>query len=130
VFEYHGWVTIRESPGAEEDEDALRELVEGVRGRVAELGSPYLADVRWMNGSAFLHLGGSPNHRETHGDQVIGLLRDVGRRAPGSYGLLYVHDDEDDRLGNEFRVFRLVRGQVTEHADRLLSPVVPVVEDP
>jgi hypothetical protein len=30
---------------------------------------------------------------------------------------------------NEFRVFGLVRGAVTDHADPLLSPATPVLED-
>jgi len=33
------------------------------------------------------------------------------------------------RYPNEFRVFPLVRGAVTEHADPFLSPAIPVLED-
>src|SRR5215467_2984439 len=48
---------------------------------------------------------------------------------PGSYGLLYVWDDESNQHPNEFRVFKLARGRVTEHSDVLLSPVIPALED-
>ena len=51
----------------------------------------------------------------------------------GSYGLLYVLDDEDYQDGdyqNEFRVWRLVRGALEERSDPFLSPFIPTVEDP
>ena len=51
-----------------------------------------------------------------------------------SYGLLYVHDDEDGAHGldhsNEFRVWRLAGGRLEEVADPFLSPYLPTVELP
>jgi hypothetical protein len=82
-----------------------------------------------MNGHYYIHLGGFPNRRGTWGPAVIDLFAKVGHLAPGSYGLLYVHDDEDSEHMLNFRIFRLVRGTVTEHADLLLSPVIPTLED-
>lgn len=82
-----------------------------------------------MNGVPFLHLAGEPNHCGTWGTAILGIFERVGQIAPGSYGLLYVRDDESNQYPNEFRVFRLARGQVTEHPDVLLSPVIPSVED-
>ena len=71
------------------------------------------------------------NHRQ---DAVIDLFRWLAANGPGSYGLLYVHDDEDHRpdgdYENCFRVWRLVRGTLTEHDDPFLSPLIPTVEDP
>jgi len=83
-----------------------------------------------MNVGHYLHLGGHPNHRGQHGDEVIALFTEIGKLAPGSYGLLYVYDDEDPEHNEGFRVLRLARGVVTEHADPFLSPVVPTLEDP
>ncbi|MFD1938407.1 Imm7 family immunity protein [Nonomuraea mangrovi] len=130
MFEYHGWVTIRETAGAEDGQDGLleRRLAE-IRACLAELGDYGLVDLRFMNGTPFLHVAGQPNHDGGWGAAVIGLFERVGRIAPGSYGLLHVWDDEGAHP-NGFRVFRLVRGEVSEHADALLSPVVPTVEDP
>jgi hypothetical protein len=130
VFEYHGWVAIRETAGVEDDLELLHRQVEEVRECLAELGEYGLLDVRWMNGVPFLHVGGKPNHRGSWGVAIIDLFARVGQIAPGSYGLLHVWDDESDRHSNEFRVFRLVRGEVTEHADSWLSPAIPTLEDP
>ncbi|GAA4621045.1 immunity 7 family protein [Actinoallomurus vinaceus] len=126
MFEYHGWVNIRESTGDDDGEllhamvDRIRELLAGVEDDAAML------DLRWMNGEPYLHFAGMRNHRNP---RVIDLLQRVGRVAPGSFGLLYIWDDEDPGRENEFRVFRLVRGVVTEHSDTLLSPCMPTVED-
>jgi hypothetical protein len=127
VFQYHGWVKLLSSAEAVDDEPPLR--LEEIRALVDDLAGYALMDLRPMNGEYYIHMGGFPNHRGTHGDLVIDLLGKVGPLAPGSYGLLYVYDDEDPRHSNAFRVFRLVRGLVTEHADTLLSPMIPTVGD-
>jgi len=46
-----------------------------------------------------------------------------------SYGLLYVHNDEDRDRSNEFVVYRLAQGAITQFPDSLLSPFVPTVDD-
>jgi hypothetical protein len=127
MFEYHGWITLRSTPEAVDDEPPLR-LTE-IQALVDELAGYALVDLRQMNGEYYIHLGGCPNHRRAHGQALIDLFAKVGQLAPGSYGLLYVHDDEDPQHELDFRVFRLVRGAVTEHADHLLSPVISTLED-
>jgi hypothetical protein len=133
VFEYHGWVCIHATAAVEDfledfDEQAVIDrLWAWLEPRLS--GLPYLADLRWMNGTPFLHVSGKPNHRGRLGDEILEIFRQVGRLAPGSYGLLYIWDDEDPRFMNHFRVYRLVRGEVTEHPDHLLSPAIPTLED-
>ncbi|MFJ7910638.1 Imm7 family immunity protein [Kitasatospora sp. NPDC096204] len=129
MFEYHGWIKVLESAGADDEDDAdrFRRVVEGIEERVQEIGSPYLLDLRWMNGEVFIHFGGFPNHRDA---EILAFFREVGERAPGSYGLLHVRDDEDPGRENEVLVIRMVRGQVSEHPESLLSPGIPVLEDP
>ncbi|MFF2617876.1 Imm7 family immunity protein [Kitasatospora sp. NPDC058046] len=130
MFEYHGWIKVLESAGADDeeyDDDRLHLIAGGIEERIREIGSPYLLDLRWMNGEVFVHLGGFTNHRDA---RIPAFFREVGERAPGSYGLLHVRDDEDPGRENEVLVHRMARGRVSEHADPLLSPCVPVLEDP
>ncbi|HEY9060727.1 MAG TPA: Imm7 family immunity protein, partial [Pseudobacteroides sp.] len=48
----------------------------------------------------------------------------------GSYGILCIHDDEDERgFDNDFRVHVLSRGIIVEKADPFLSPFILTVED-
>ncbi|MBO1334152.1 Imm7 family immunity protein [Streptomyces sp. VRA16 Mangrove soil] len=131
MFEYHGWITLRQSPEADADETGLPRVVDELRSRVDGLGSPYLADLRWLNGEAFLHVGGHTNHRPPAGSEadVVALYEQVAAVAPGAYGLLHLRDDEDPEHANELRVLRLARGTLTRHTEPLLSPCVPVVED-
>jgi hypothetical protein len=127
MFEYHGWITLRSTAEAVDDEPPLR--LDEIQALVDELAGYALMDLQPMNGTYFIHLGGNPNRSGVHGAEIHTLFAEVGRHAPGSYGLLYVHDDEDPDRRLDFRVFRLARGTVTEHADHLLSPVVPTLED-
>lgn len=128
MFEYHGWITVRETASGDDDELRLRQIVDGLRLRIDRMASPCLLDLRWMNGEPFLHLGGHSNHRSS--TDAVGLFEHVARVAPGSYGLLHMLDDEDPAHENEVRVLRLVRGTVTLHTEALLSPCVPTLEDP
>ncbi|MET9959937.1 Imm7 family immunity protein [Streptomyces sp. NPDC006326] len=128
MFEYHGWITVRETAGEDEDDVRLRHVVDELQLRIAQMASPYLLDLRWMNGEPFIHLGGHSNHRSS--PDVVGLFEHVATVAPGSYGLLHVRDDEDPAHGNDMRVLRLARGTVTQHTEALLSPCIPTLEDP
>ncbi|GHI83326.1 Imm7 family immunity protein [Streptomyces xanthophaeus] len=128
MFEYHGWITISETAAGDDDDVRLRRIVDELRLRIARMASPYLLDLRWMNGQPFIHLGGMANHRSS--TDVIGLFEHVAAVAPGSYGLLHVRDDEDPDHENEVRVLRLTRGAITQHTEALLSPCIPKLEDP
>ncbi|MCQ4208927.1 Imm7 family immunity protein [Streptomyces longispororuber] len=128
MFEYHGWITVRETAGSDDDEGRLRQIVAELQRRIDLMADPYLLDLRWMNGEPFIHLGGHANHAPS--TDVVELFEQVAAVAPGSYGLLHVLDDEDPEHGNEVRVIRLVRGRVTRHTETLLSPCVPTLEDP
>ncbi|MFF7751607.1 Imm7 family immunity protein [Streptomyces sp. NPDC007971] len=128
MFEYHGSITVRESAGDEDEGSRLRRIVDELRAHICRMNSPYLLDLRWMNGEPFIHLGGHSNHRSA--PDVLELFRHVAAIAPGSYGLLHVRDDEDPGHENEIQVLRLARGTLTEHTEPLLSPCVPALEDP
>ncbi|MFF9483362.1 Imm7 family immunity protein [Streptomyces sp. NPDC014676] len=128
MFEYHGWITVRETAAGDDDEPRLRRIVDELRLHIARMDSPYLLDLRWMNGEPFIHLGGCSNHRSL--PDVAELFEHVAAVAPGSYGLLHIRDDEEQGHENDVRVLKLVRGTVTQHTEALLSPCIPTVEDP
>ena len=64
------------------------------------------------------------------------MLKWIARNGSGSYGLLFVHDDEDlidnHSYGrgnvdhsNVFRVHRIANGQLSEMSDPFFGPIVP-----
>lgn len=124
MFEYHGWVALRSTAEAVDPEPDLDEAA--IRRHVDAWGDYALMDLRWPNGQLFLHMGGGPNHRSP---ATIEFFVELGRIAPGSYGLLHVLDDEHPEHHDQARVFRMVRGRVTEHPEPLLSPCIPTLED-
>jgi hypothetical protein len=137
VFEFHGWATVRVDYRDDPDLDVLRRREEEAIGRLrtamkAADDEVSLLDLRrTSNGLIVLLAHGLRNHRY---GPVVDLFRWVAAELPFSYGLLYVHDDEDMRggpePGNVFRVWRLARGRFDERADPFLSPYIPTVEPP
>ena len=81
----------------------------------------------------------SRNHR---GSPVWEMLRWITDHGPGSYGLFYVHDDEDivdaSRFGrgittdynNLFRVHRILNEALTELDDPFFGPITPNIDPP
>lgn len=130
MFEYHAWVTVQSSAGDEEEADLQRahDRTAAELGRLA--GGTSLVNLRWVNGMSQLHISGFLNHRSGEGQEVIDTFRRVGEVAQGSYGVLYMRDDEDlDGRRNEFQILVMRRGRVTSESDHWLSPCVPVIED-
>jgi len=63
------------------------------------------------------------------GNYIIEIFEWIGRNAPGSYGLLYFHDDKDPATENTFNVFVMKKGKVIQQMDTFFSPVIPTIED-
>ncbi len=137
MFEFHGWATIRVDDQDDPDmdiihrreEEAIRRLCKAMQKANDEFS---LFDLRRTgNEMIVLFAHGLRNHRY---EPVIDLFRWVATELPYSYGLLYVQDDEEHSRGgdyeNEFRVWRLARGQFEEMTDPFLSPYIPTVEPP
>jgi immunity protein 7 of polymorphic toxin system len=96
VFEWHGWATIVASPGTEDSETAearqrdAEDWVARVIAGAAGVANETL-DLRRANGRVHVWLAGSHNHRD---ETVIDLFRSIAKAAPGSYGVMYVLDDD------------------------------------
>lgn len=128
MFEYHGWLNLQRSAGEDGDDfkpstelPLVRELTGGL-----SVG-PGLVDIRVVNGELHFSTSGFTNHRW---QQVIDTFHALGKALPGSYGLLYVRDDEDPAgRTNEFQIFVMRRGEVTLQSDTFLSPCIPTIED-
>ena len=125
MFEFHGWAVVigagMES-GLGLDPVLNAALTEARNGfSIAEVAMP-------GNGMRVVYVHGLRNHARP---AILHLFEAIARTAPGSYGLLYVRDQEDRRgagYDDSFRVWRLAHGQLTEEADPFLSPCVPTIE--
>jgi len=133
MIEYQGWATIREAFNEQgEDEEKLVSVTHKLAMLVDELGQrPWCeATFTQINGEYRLFIMGNRNHASGDWPEVLALFEWVAENAPGSYGILSIHDDEDaENRNNEFQVFVLRRGTLKRGFDPHLSPYIPMVEE-
>jgi len=130
MYEFHGWVVIRETPKIV-DEENIDYIVQDIEQTINKLNwNSGVLKLFVVNGEYRILVSGLSNHKAQEAEEVFELYKYVAKIARGSYGLLYVRDDEDIAgLDNEFVVHVLVRGNFTIQKDTFLSPFIPVVED-
>jgi hypothetical protein len=134
MISYHGWAEIREST-QEIDDDHLAEIVAQIQQYIDKVrwGNAFI-DVRYANGIPFLSLHGCNNHKwggykDGNYDNMLDIFKLIGNIAQGSFGLLYIIDDEEEGFYNECQVFILKRGKLEKVKDPFFSPIIPTVED-
>jgi len=123
----HGWITIRETYEVT-DEDNLQTIVDEINRDLDDLECSELKP-KWMNGECCFQCSLYTNHWGGSNQDILNIYCLIAKKAIGSYGLLYVHDDESKDDCNNFVVYKLARGKVDRIADTLLSPYIPTVED-
>lgn len=128
MVEMHGWITIRETYEVMDDADNIHAIVDDINRNLDELGYPDLKP-KWINGECFFQCALSTNHWGEQNQDILNIYYLIAKKAVGSYGLLYVHDDESETDSNVFVVYKLARGKVERTVDTLLSPYIPTVED-
>ncbi|WP_338542495.1 Imm7 family immunity protein [Paenibacillus tundrae] len=125
MYEFHGWVVLRYHTH-DTNERLQDEAVERFIQYIKEVDSMNLSMVKRYNLQDSWIISGLHNHSKAY---VIDAFHWIAIHLPGSYGLLYIHDDENQDENDCFTVRRLVRGQVTLEKDPFLSPYIPTVED-
>ena len=131
MVELHGWALIRESFSTDSEEDNIERIADSLSHEISKLRmDDRQLRMDYCNGEAVVTATKLANH---FSDDIKGILRffqQIARVAPGSYGVLYLYNDEDtDGVDNAFQVFVLSKGSFTLHRDPFLSPYIPTVED-
>jgi hypothetical protein len=122
---------IREGYTAQDEDAGIGQIVDCLAGMIDGLGlGEESLRICYSNGEATLTATRLANHLSGDITGIVGLFERIALVAPGSYGLLYLYDDEDgDGRSNEFQAFVLSRGQFRRQQDPFLSPYRPMVED-
>lgn len=77
-----------------------------------------------FNGSELITASANANHFSSNVESCISLFEELPKYLNfHSYGILYVWNDEDKEMYNEFQVWRLRHGKVEKCKDTILSPV-------
>lgn len=127
MVEMHGWITIKETFLACEEEN-ITTIVSEIDNELKKL-KYHNSTVKWMNGEGYLQYSLFTNHWSDDCKELLDIYDYISKKAIGSYGLLYVLNDEDKTESNNFVIYKMVRGKVEKVVDNLLSPFIPTVEN-
>lgn len=130
MVELHAWATIRESYDPENEEDNLDEIILQLHKFCEKMQWVDLLKIEYYNGVPCLTVALYKNRIVQEVKEVFELFLFIAKIAIGSYGLIYMWDDEDkEGQENSFQVYRLARGKFEKKEDIFLSPAIPVIED-
>lgn len=127
MVELHGWLSIWETYG---DEDLLSQNeLDDITRKVKDIVSSSGLEMRYINGVPFVNTLLCSNHRTAEVDNIINAYTKIAQTATGSYGVIYLRDDEDAEHYNDFRIYVFKNGTCTQRADVDFSPCMPTIEE-
>ena len=85
--------------------------------------------MQYRNGQPCIQTAYAANHRSAETDALIGTYCRIAETAAGSYGVLYLRDDEDKLHHNDMQVYKFRRGTVTLGIEPDFSLCIPKLED-
>lgn len=126
MVEFHAWITIRQSYlNVDEDDSELQRIILNIKRKIN--GS--IASLVVKNGEYCLAAHSYSNHFSKEYDEFFEIVDFVQKIAVGSYGVIYVYDDEKLEKNNLFRVYVIKKGKLQILDDVYLSPFIPEVEE-
>jgi hypothetical protein len=130
MIETHGWLSIALSTDGEGEYSIINDIKPLLSIVSSICSEQNVIDIRPLNGRYYITITNHPNHKGVEFDRVMMLIEYVATNYTGSYGLVYIRDDEDaNGNDNEFVVYKLIRGKIIKEKDHYLSPCNPVIED-
>ena len=129
MIEMIAWLSVHPTYA---DEDTLPpEHEQQIMNQVSEIlrQSGCGIKLQHMNGQTYIQTAYAANHRSAETDALIDTYRRIAETASGSYGVLYLRDDEDPLHDNDMQVYKFRRGTVTHGIEQAFSPCIPKLED-
>ena len=130
MFEFHSWITIRETYEVRDDEEeGIEKVLQKVRDSI-KLLNWNKPEIKARNGESYIEFSLFSNRKTEEIVELLDFFSHIANIAIGSYGIIYMLDDEDQNgKNNQFQVYSISRGKLHEQTDSFLSPFIPVVED-
>lgn len=128
MIELYGWMKISETF---ENEDLLSEHeLKSIMQDVEEIISSNTCGIRlqYLNGTAFIQTLFCSNHHTPEVDEIIETYKSIAKTATGSYGMIYLRDDEDKKYDNAFQMYLFKKGKCSDQIDTNFSPCIPTIE--
>lgn len=119
MVEYYGWINLRDST-YESDNKEMNIVLSKLYSYISKYklnDTSGLVNLHKVNGSYQLLVTGNTNHLSQDVIDIFNLYEFIAEIAKGSYGLLYIRNDESEDAFNEFEVFVLARGKIKKEKD-------------
>lgn len=132
MIEVHGWIVIRDCY-SEKDEGVfdMETIIQNIQNSLDKILS--IVDIefslRIKNGTYQISIFGNSNHLNSSHEYLFSFLNWIASYAIGSYGLIYILDDENEKNPDNFVVYSLKKGRIYMHKDKFLSPINPEIEE-
>lgn len=121
MLELHGWITLRESYKTNSEEENMKYIFRKIKEKVYELDwTTNLLDIRYCNGSPNLSISLFANRIGQEVNVIFELLKFICKEAKGSYGIIYICDDE---VSEDFACYIICKGNINKVEDPFLSPL-------
>ena len=128
MIELHGWITVHETYKNTDENDKVFDDIKNILKKIDLLEDQI--KYGFLNGNFYINFTHFSNRKGKRTNLILKLLNQIGIIANGSYGMIYLRDDEDTNGNdNEFEVYVLSRGRVRIEQDVFLSPCIPTIED-
>jgi len=129
MIEYHGWISLAFSDyhvGNKKQNEFLEKFKAYLELEFPEFLKSF-GTILSHSVKDIFSINGVHNHKGSIEFYPIQIFKWVAKNGPGSYGLLYIQDDEDSIENHSvgFRVWVLKRGNLEETNDPFLSPFFP-----
>ena len=131
MVELHGWFTIREAfREQDESDEVLADAISRIEKALENLnGINVFVRLLVQNGAHNLLINGNFNHSDSRWIEINELIQFVATVAPGSFGILHFHNDEDKTgRDNQFQAIVMKKGKIHTVVERNLSPVFGELE--
>ncbi|MBR2085580.1 MAG: hypothetical protein IJ906_00320 [Oscillospiraceae bacterium] len=126
MIELHGWMKLSE---IYEDEDTCSpDTLSDIREQVHQILNTHGLQITSRNGEAFLETLFCSNHRTEEIGSILDAYTETAKAATGSYGMLWIRDDENPEHFNAFQVYCFKHGKRYLQEDTMLSPCIPEIE--
>lgn len=115
MYQYHGWAVVLENTNDETNKEKEINILESIKVYIEGLQPNVdVIEMKAINGQYHLWMTGLWNREPSSNYNPVEIMRNIGDLAPGSYGMLYVFNDEHPKHFNEFKVYVLARGSIQE----------------
>ncbi len=121
MVEYYGWINISDNE-YESSEKEINRIITLIKEEINKFDlDNRILELKCINGNIVVTIAGAANHKSFDVVEILDFYRNVPKIAKGSYGLLFLLDDEG-ASPDTFQIFKIRKGEVIIEDDILLSP--------